>query len=94
VAMLTTSQSSATNAIVPIGITIGLPAPLLVGLWPSTMGIYTLPANGSQVATVAFDQTGTTKMGRFVFDHSFQLPNLVYVGVAIVVGVGLSFLIS
>ena len=87
VAMLTTSQSSATNAIVPIGITIGLPAPLLVGLWPSTMGIYTLPANGSQVATVAFDQTGTTKMGKFVFDHSFQLPNLVYVGVAIVVGV-------
>jgi anaerobic C4-dicarboxylate transporter DcuB len=91
VAMLTTSQSSATNAIVPIGITIGLPASLLVGLWPATMGIYTLPANGSQVATVAFDQTGTTKMGRFVFDHSFQLPNLVYVGVAIVVGVLLSF---
>ncbi|WP_337000546.1 MULTISPECIES: anaerobic C4-dicarboxylate transporter family protein [unclassified Microbacterium] len=91
VAMLTTSQSSATNAIVPIGITIGLPASLLVGLWPATMGIYTLPANGSQVATVAFDQTGTTKMGKFVFDHSFQLPNLVYIGVAIIVGVSLSF---
>ncbi|MBM7832712.1 anaerobic C4-dicarboxylate transporter DcuA/anaerobic C4-dicarboxylate transporter DcuB [Agromyces cerinus] len=93
VAMLTTSQSSATNAIVPIGITIGLPAPLLVGLWPAAMGIYTLPANGSQVATVAFDQTGTTKMGKFVFDHSFQLPNLVYVVVAILVGVALSFVI-
>lgn len=94
VAMLTTSQSSATNAIVPIGITIGLPASLLVGLWPATMGIYTLPANGSQVATVAFDQTGTTKMGRFVFDHSFQLPNLVYIGVAILVGVPLSFVFT
>jgi anaerobic C4-dicarboxylate transporter DcuA/anaerobic C4-dicarboxylate transporter DcuB len=91
VAALTTSQSSATNAIVPIGITIGLPASLLVGLWPAAMGIYTLPANGSQVATVAFDQTGSTKMGRFVLDHSFQLPNLVYVGVAIIVGVALSF---
>ncbi|MEE6387837.1 anaerobic C4-dicarboxylate transporter family protein [Microbacterium paraoxydans] len=94
VAMLTTSQSSATNAIVPIGITIGLPASLLVGLWPAAMGIYTLPANGSQVATVAFDQTGTTKMGKFVIDHSFQLPNLVYVGTAIVVGVALSFLFT
>ncbi|KAB1866346.1 anaerobic C4-dicarboxylate transporter family protein [Microbacterium algeriense] len=92
VAMLTTSQSSATNAIVPIGITIGLPATLLVGLWPATMGIYTLPANGSQVATVAFDQTGTTKMGKFVVDHSFQLPNLVYIGTAIIVGVTLSLL--
>lgn len=92
VAMLTTSQSSATNAIVPIGITIGLPATLRVGLWPATMGIYTLPANGSQVATVAFDQTGTTRMGKFVVDHSFQLPNLVYIGTAIIVGVTLSFL--
>ena len=92
VAMLTTSQSSATNAIVPIGITIGLPASLLVGLWPAAMGIYTLPANGSQVATVAFDQTGTTRMGKFVVDHSFQLPNLVYIGTAIIVGVTLSFL--
>ncbi|UOE43137.1 anaerobic C4-dicarboxylate transporter family protein [Agromyces larvae] len=93
VAMLTTSQSSATNAIVPIGITIGLPASLLVGLWPAAMGIYTLPANGSQVATVAFDQTGTTRMGKFVVDHSFQLPNLVYIISAIVVGVILSFVI-
>ena len=91
VAMLTTSQSSATNAIVPIGITIGLPPALLAGLWPSAMGMYTLPANGSQVATVAFDQTGTTKMGKYVFDHSFQLPNLVYVGVALTVGVLISF---
>ncbi|MFE6997197.1 anaerobic C4-dicarboxylate transporter family protein [Microbacterium sp. NPDC057659] len=94
VAMLTTSQSSATNAIVPIGITIGLPAPLLVGLWPSAMGMYTLPANGSQVATAAFDQTGTTKLGKYVFDHSFQLPNLVYVGTAIIVGVALSFVLG
>ncbi|KQW08393.1 hypothetical protein ASC66_05730 [Leifsonia sp. Root4] len=94
VAMLTTSQSSATNAIVPIGIAIGLPAPLLAGLWPAAMGMYILPANGSQVATVAFDQTGTTKMGRFVFDHSFQIPNLAYMVVAIAVGVAMSFVVG
>ncbi|AMB60134.1 anaerobic C4-dicarboxylate transporter family protein [Microterricola viridarii] len=94
VAMLTTSQSSATNAIVPIGLAIGLPAPLLVGLWPAAMGIYILPANGSQVATVAFDQTGSTKMGKFVFDHSFQIPNLLYMVVAIVVGVLVSFAVA
>lgn len=93
VAMLTTSQSSATNAIVPIGLAIGLPASLIVGLWPSAMGMYTLPANGSQVATAAFDQTGTTKLGKFVFDHSFQLPNLVYVISGMIVGVALSFVV-
>ncbi|HEY1105120.1 MAG TPA: hypothetical protein VGE78_03145 [Agromyces sp.] len=55
--------------------------------------MYTLPANGSQVATAAFDQTGTTKLGKFVFDHSFQLPNLVYVVSAMIVGVLLSFVV-
>lgn len=94
VAALTTSQSSATNAIVPIGLTIGLSASLIAGLWPAAMGIYTLPANGSQVATVAFDQTGSTRMGRFVLDHSFQLPNLIYIGSAMIVGTVLSTLIG
>ena len=75
-------------------VAIGLPAPLLAGLWPAAMGMYILPANGSQVATVAFDQTGTTKMGRFVFDHSFQIPNLVYMVVAIAVGVAMSFVVG
>ena len=93
VAALTTSQSSATNAIVPIGLTIGLSASLLAGLWPAAMGIYTLPANGSQVATVAFDQTGSTRMGRFVVDHSFQLPNLIYIVSAMIVGTLLSLVV-
>ncbi|MHA7985071.1 anaerobic C4-dicarboxylate transporter family protein [Rathayibacter sp. CAU 1779] len=94
VAALTTSQSSATNAIVPIGLTIGLSASLIAGLWPAAMGIYTLPANGSQVATVAFDQTGSTHMGKFVVDHSFQLPNLIYIVSAMIVGTLLSTIIA
>ncbi|QDZ15281.1 anaerobic C4-dicarboxylate transporter family protein [Humibacter ginsenosidimutans] len=94
VAALTTSQSSATNAIVPIGLTIGLSASLIAGLWPAAMGIYTLPANGSQVATVAFDQTGSTHMGKFVVDHSFQLPNLIYIVSAMIVGTLLSFVVA
>lgn len=94
VAMLTTSQSSATNAIVPIGLTIGLPATLVAGLWPSAMGMYTLPANGSQVTTVAFDRTGTTRMGKFVVDHSFQLPNLAYLAGAITIGVLMSLVVG
>lgn len=94
VAMLTTSQSSATNAIVPIGLTIGLSASTIAGLWPAVMGIYTLPANGSQVATANFDQTGSTKLGKFVFDHSFQLPNLIFILVACIVGSILAIFIT
>lgn len=94
VAMLTTSQSSATNAIVPIGLTIGLSASTITGLWPAVLGIYALPANGSQVATAGFDQTGSTTLGKYVFDHSFQLPNIVFIVVACVVGSLLALVIS
>ena len=86
VAMLTTSQSSATNSIVPIGLSLGLSSSLITAMWPAAMGIYILPANGSQIATVGFDQTGTTKIGKFVINHSFQIPNLVFMVVAILVG--------
>lgn len=94
VAMLTTSQSSATNAIVPIGLTIGLSASTITGLWPAVMGIYALPANGSQVATAGFDQTGTTTLGKYVFDHSFQLPNMVFIVTACIVGSLMAMVIS
>ncbi len=94
VAMLTTSQSSATNAIVPIGLTIGLSASTITGMWPAVLGIYALPANGSQVATAGFDQTGSTTLGKYVFDHSFQLPNVVFIVVACAVGSLLALVIS
>jgi anaerobic C4-dicarboxylate transporter DcuB len=86
VAALTTSQSSATRAIVPIGLSLGLSPATITAMWPSAMGMYFLPANGSQIATVAFDQTGTTKIGTAVLNHSFQIPMLIYVVVGIVVG--------
>ena len=46
-----------------------------------------LPTNGSQIATVEIDRTGTTRIGRFVINHSFLVPVLIYAVVA--VGVGL-----
>jgi anaerobic C4-dicarboxylate transporter DcuB len=85
VAALTTSQSSATRAIVPIGLSLGLSAATITAMWPSVMGMYFLPANGSQIATVAFDQTGTTRIGKYVLNHSFMIPTLIYVAVGMVV---------
>jgi anaerobic C4-dicarboxylate transporter DcuB len=85
-AALTTSQSGATRAIVPIGLTLGLSAASITAMWPAVMGIYFLPANGSQIATVAFDQTGTTKIGKAVLNHSFLLPTMIFVVVGTVVG--------
>ena len=56
VAALTTSQSTATRTIVPIGLAAGLPAGVVTGMWAGALGgVYTLPANGTQIAAANFD---------------------------------------
>ncbi|NTU72370.1 MAG: anaerobic C4-dicarboxylate transporter [Coriobacteriia bacterium] len=87
-AALTTSQSATTNTIVPIGLALpGLGVGAIVAMWSALCGVYFLPANGSQLACVETDLTGSTKIGKYVLNHSFMIPLLVTTVVA--VGVGL-----
>ena len=88
VAALTTSQSGTTNAIVPIGLA-SLGVPTVVAMWPSLVGVYLLPANGTQLASVAIDETGTTRLTKNPLIHSFTIP--LFVGWFAVVATGLLF---
>lgn len=77
VGALTTSQSTATRMMIPLGLAAGLPMGLVVGQWVGSLGgIYLLPTNGLQIAAANFDTTGTTKLGTRLYDHSFFLPSL------------------
>ena len=49
-------------------------------------GVYTLPANGTQIAAANFDLTGSTKLGTKLLDHSFFVPMLIMTVVSVVVG--------
>jgi anaerobic C4-dicarboxylate transporter DcuA/anaerobic C4-dicarboxylate transporter DcuB len=84
-AALTTSQSATTRTLVPIGLAI-LPVGPVVAMWQALSGVLFLPANGTQLAAVAVDQTGSTKIGKLVVNHSFMIPLLVSTVVAIAVG--------
>jgi len=86
VAAITTSQSSATLSIIPVGLAMGIPPAVLIALWPAVIGVFFLPANGSQFASVEIDKTGTTRIGRFVINHSFIPPVLVLTAVSVSVG--------
>lgn len=87
VAALTTSQSTATRTIVPIGLAAGLPVGIVTGMWAGALGgVYTLPANGTQIAAANFDLSGTTRLGTKLVDHSFFVPMLIMSVTTIVVG--------
>ena len=87
VAALTTSQSTATRTMVPIGLAAGLPPGLLTGMWAGGIGgVYTLPTGGPQIAGANFDLTGTTKLGTKLIDHSYFIPMLVLSATTVAVG--------
>ena len=87
VCVLTTSQSTATRTIVPIGLAAGIPLGLLSGMWAGAFaGIYLLPTNGSQIAAANFDHSGSTKLGTKLVDHSFFLPTLILAVTTIAAG--------
>jgi hypothetical protein len=89
-AALTTSQSATTKSIVPIGVALLIPAQFMIAMWPSLIGVYLLPANGTQLAAVAMDRTGTTKIGNAVLNHSF-LPSVLVMWIGtIVIGLALA----
>ena len=81
---ITTSQSSSTMIMVPIGIALGLPANIIVAGWIACSSNYFIPASGQCVAAIAFDTAGTTKIGKYVLNHSYMLPGLVCTVVSVV----------
>jgi anaerobic C4-dicarboxylate transporter DcuA/anaerobic C4-dicarboxylate transporter DcuB len=94
VAALTTSQSTATRTIVPIGLASGLAPAVVTGMWAGAFaGIFALPTNGSQIAAANFDATGTTKLGTKLIDHSFFLPMLMLSVSTAAIGAGIGALL-
>jgi len=87
ICVLTTSQSTATNTAVPIALSAGMPLGLLSGMWAGAFaGIYLLPTNGSQIAAANFDDSGSTKLGTKLVDHSFFLPSIILAVTTIIAG--------
>jgi anaerobic C4-dicarboxylate transporter DcuA len=80
------SQAATTRALMPLGISLGVPPQFLIAQWPAVNGYFFLPTYGTVIAAINFDRSGTTRIGRFVLNHSFMLPGLVATGTAVAVG--------
>jgi anaerobic C4-dicarboxylate transporter DcuA len=87
------SAAAAVVILVPIGIAIGLPTALLIGFYPAASGNFFLPTYGTLLAAVSFDETGTTRVGKWLLNHSFMRPGLVTMIAAIVIALALGGLL-
>jgi len=87
-------SAAATVAIlVPVGLALALPTRFLIAFYPAANSVFILPTYGTLLAAVSFDQTGTTKIGKYLLNHSFMLPGLVTVISAIVIALVLSAIV-
>ncbi|WP_305463887.1 anaerobic C4-dicarboxylate transporter [Photobacterium leiognathi] len=86
VSVVVNSQAATARMMLPVGLAMGLSPALLIGLMPATYGYFFIPNYPSDIATVNFDVTGTTKIGKWYFNHSFMMPGLIGVVSACCIG--------
>ncbi|MFT4023392.1 MAG: anaerobic C4-dicarboxylate transporter family protein [Flavihumibacter sp.] len=77
------SQAATTRAIMPLGVALGLSHPALIAAFPAVNADFVLPGYPTLVAGIQFDRTGSTRIGRFVINHSYMRAGLVVLAVAI-----------
>jgi anaerobic C4-dicarboxylate transporter-like protein len=71
------SQAATVSLMVPVGQALGVPTKLLVAFYPASNGLFFVPTYGTLLAAVSFDRTGTTRIGKYLLNHSFMRPGLV-----------------
>jgi anaerobic C4-dicarboxylate transporter-like protein len=75
--MLLFSQAATVVTLMPVGVALGMPLWVLIAVYPAVNGFFFLPTYGTVLAAVSFDRTGTTKIGKYLLNHSFMLPGIV-----------------
>lgn len=93
VSVLINSQGAVVVAMLPLAYSLGIPGVVLLGVLPSVYGYFFIPNYPSDIATVNFDRSGTTVIGKYLLNHSFMMPGLICVTVSTIVAYLLTLLI-
>ena len=80
------SQAATVRALVPLGIALGISPYMLIAMFPAVNGYFFIPNYPTVVAAINFDRTGTTRIGKYILNHSFMMPGLIATVVAVALG--------
>ncbi len=92
VSVLINSQGAVVVAMLPLAYQLDIAGPVLLGVLPSVYGYFFIPNYPSDIATVNFDRSGTTVIGKYLLNHSFMMPGLICVFTSTIVAYLLSML--
>lgn len=81
------SQAATVRAFMPLGIALGISPYLLIAMFPAVNGYFFIPNYPTVVAAINFDRTGTTRIGKYVLNHSFMMPGLIATVTSVITGI-------
>ncbi|MDE9538389.1 anaerobic C4-dicarboxylate transporter [Xenorhabdus bovienii] len=80
------SQAATAKALMPMVLALHVTPLTALASFPAVSGLFILPTYPTLVAAVQMDDTGTTRIGRFVFNHPFFIPGTIAVALAVTFG--------
>jgi anaerobic C4-dicarboxylate transporter DcuA len=85
-AMLLYSQAATTKALMPAALALGVSPVAAIAAFAPVSALFVLPTYPSLIAAVEFDDTGSTRVGKYVFDHPFLIPGTCTIAFAVILG--------
>ncbi|CAG0934854.1 Anaerobic C4-dicarboxylate transporter DcuA [Rhodocyclaceae bacterium] len=85
-AMLLYSQAATTKALMPAALALGVSPVAAIAAFAAVSALFVLPTYPSLIAAVEFDDTGSTRVGKYVFDHPFLIPGTCTIVFAVILG--------
>ncbi|WP_367614854.1 anaerobic C4-dicarboxylate transporter [Corynebacterium stercoris] len=92
-ACLLYSQAATAKALMPAALAIGVTPLTAVAAFPAVSALFVLPTYPTLLAAVEMDDTGTTRIGKYVFDHPFLVPGVACIAIAVMLGYGIGALV-
>jgi anaerobic C4-dicarboxylate transporter DcuB len=86
ISKLVNSQAAALAIVVPMALSVGVNPLIIISFISACYGYFVLPTYPSDLACIGFDRSGTTRIGKYVINHSFILPGLIGVATGCCVG--------
>ena len=88
--VLVNSQGATVATLFPLGVSLGIPPEIMVGTFVAVNGYFFIPNYGPIIASIDFDTTGTTRIGRYILNHSFMIPGLLSMAFSLVLGLAVA----
>jgi anaerobic C4-dicarboxylate transporter DcuA len=80
------SQAATAKALIPTAILLGVEPTTLIASFAAVSALFVFPTYPTLLAAVQMDDTGSTRIGKYVFNHPFLFPGALTIAIAVALG--------